>query len=322
MDYKALYQSKLTTPEEAVKCVRDGDWVAWGWVSNTPKACDHAMAEHLKTLHDVQFRGGILMWKPEMFDMENAKDHFTWNSWHMSGIERKMIDRGFCFYAPVRYSEVPKYCRETPYPDRVFFAQCAPMDEHGYFNFGPNASHLIDICDRAEEIIIEVNENMPRCLGGYHTGIHISQVTKIVEGDNPPMAQLPAGGAPTEDELAMANLVVPLIPDHACLQLGIGGVPNTIGSVIAESDLKDLGVHTEMYVDAFVKLTQAGKITGKYKELDPGRQVYAFGAGTQMLYDFINDNPECMCAPVDYVNNISTISSLSNFISIDRKSVV
>ena len=166
MDYKALYQSKLTTPEEAVKCVHDGDWVAWGWVSNTPKACDHAMAEHLKTLHDVQFRGGILMWKPEMFDMENAKDHFTWNSWHMSGVERKMIDRGFCFYAPVRYSEVPKYCRETPYPDRVFFAQCAPMDEHGYFNFGPNASHLIEICNRAEEIIIEVNENMPRCLGG------------------------------------------------------------------------------------------------------------------------------------------------------------
>ena len=156
MDYKALYQSKLTTPEEAVKCVHDGDWVAWGWVSNTPKACDHAMAEHLKTLHDVQFRGGILMWKPEMFDMENAKDHFTWNSWHMSGVERKMIDRGFCFYAPVRYSEVPKYCRETPYPDRVFFAQCAPMDEHGYFNFGPNASHLIEICNRAEEIIIEV----------------------------------------------------------------------------------------------------------------------------------------------------------------------
>ena len=97
MDYKALYQSKLTTPEEAVKCVHDGDWVAWGWVTNTPKACDHAMAEHLKTLHDVQFRGGILMWKPEMFDMPDAKDHFTWNSWHMSGIERKMIDRGFCF---------------------------------------------------------------------------------------------------------------------------------------------------------------------------------------------------------------------------------
>ncbi|PWL91419.1 MAG: butyryl-CoA:acetate CoA-transferase [Clostridiales bacterium] len=316
MDYKALYQSKLTTPEEAVKCVHDGDWVAWGWVTNTPKACDHAMAEHLKTLHDVQFRGGILMWKPEMFDMPDAKDHFTWNSWHMSGIERKMIDRGFCFYSPVRYSEVPKYCRETANPERVFFVQCSPMDKHGYFNFGPNASHLIEIADRAEEIIVEVNPNMPRCLGGYHTDIHVSQVTKIIETNNS-MAAMPAGGAPSEVELSIAKYVVPLIPDHACLQLGIGGVPNTIGSIIAQSDLKDLGVHTEMYVDAFVDLTMAGKITGKYKELDPGRQVYAFGAGSQKLYDFIDDNPECMCAPVDYVNSIDTISSISNFISIN-----
>lgn len=189
---KALYQSKLTTPEEAVKCVHDGDWVAWGWVTNTPKACDHAMAEHLKTLHDVQFRGGILMWKPEMFDMPDAKDHFTWNSWHMSGIERKMIDRGFCFYSPVRYSEVPKYCRETANPERVFFVQCSPMDKHGYFNFGPNASHLIEIADRAEEIIVEVNPNMPRCLGGYHTDIHVSQVTKIIETNNSMAAMPPA----------------------------------------------------------------------------------------------------------------------------------
>lgn len=316
MDYKALYQSKLTTPEEAVKCVHDGDWVAWGWVSNTPRACDHAMTEHLKSLHDVQFRGGILMWKPEMFDMPDAKDHFTWNSWHMSGIERKAVSKGFCFYAPVRYSEVPKYCRETENPDRVFFVQCTPMDEHGYFNFGPNASHLIEICNRAEEIIVEVNPNMPRCLGGYHTGVHISQVTKIIETNNA-MAELPSGGAPTEVDLAVAKQVVPMITDGACLQLGIGGMPNTIGAMIAESDLKDLGVHTEMYVDAFVDLTMAGKITGKYKELDPGRQVYAFGAGTKKLYDFINDNPECMNAPVDYVNDISTISSLSNFVSIN-----
>lgn len=316
MDYKELYQSKLTTPEEAVKCVHDDDWVDWGWVSNTPKACDHAMAEHVKTLKNVQFRGGILMWKPEMFDIPDAADHFTWNSWHMSGVERKMIDRGFAFYAPVRYSEVPKYMREYDNPGRVFFAQVSPMDKHGYFNFGPNASHLIEMVKRAEEVIVEVNPSMPRCLGGYHTDVHISQVTKIVEGVDG-MAVMPAGGEPTPEEVALAKRVVPLIPDHACLQLGIGGIPNTIGSLIAESDLKDLGVHTEMYVDAFVDLTMAGKISGDYKELDRGRQVYAFGAGTQKLYDFIDDNPECMCAPVDYVNDISTISSISNFISIN-----
>ena len=113
------------------------------------------------------------------------------------------------------------------------------------------------------------------------------------------MAQLGGGGAPTEVDQAVANLIVPEIPNGACLQLGIGGMPNTIGAMIAQSDLKDLGVHTEMYVDAFVDIAKAGKITGKYKNLDKGRQVFAFGAGTQKLYDYVDHNPDVMGAPVD-----------------------
>ena len=127
-----------------------------------------------------------------------------------------------------------------------------------------------------------------------------------------------APGAATEVDLKVANLIVPQIPNGACLQLGIGGMPNAIGSLIAQSDLKDLGVHTEMYVDAFVDIAKAGKITGACKQLDKGRQVYAFGAGTQKMYDYLNDNPECMSAPVDYTNDIRSISALDNFISINN----
>lgn len=95
-------------------------------------------------------------------------------------------------------------------------------------------------------------------------------------------------------------------------------MPNAVGSLIAESDLKDLGVHTEMYVDAFVDIAKAGKITGLRKNIDKGRQVYAFGAGTQKLYDYVNENPECMSAPVDYTNDIRQISALDNFMSINN----
>ena len=116
----------------------------------------------------------------------------------------------------------------------------------------------------------------------------------------------------------MASLVVPQIPNGACLQLGIGGMPNTIGSMIAQSDLRDLGVHTEMYVDAFVDIARAGKITGKYKNLDKGRQVFAFGAGTQKLYDYVDHNPDVMGAPVDYTNDVHVIAQLDNFISINN----
>ena len=99
-------------------------------------------------------------------------------------------------------------------------------------------------------------------------------------------------------------MIVKEIPNGACLQLGIGGMPNTVGSLIAESDLKDLGVHTEMYVDAFVDIAKAGKITGRNKNVDRGRQVYAFAAGTQKLYDYIKENPDVMAAPVDYTNDV------------------
>ena len=115
----------------------------------------------------------------------------------------------------------------------------------------------------------------------------------------------------------MATLVVPEIPNGACLQLGIGSMPSAIGQMIAESDLKDLGVHTEMYVDAFVDMSKAGRITGACKPFDRGRQTYAFAAGTQKLYDFLNNNPECMAAPVSYVNDIARVSQIDNFMSIN-----
>ena len=191
------------------------------------------------------------------------------------------------------------------------------MDEHGFFNFGPSSSHMASMCKRAQVIIVEVNHNMPRCLGGFNEGIHISQVTHIVEGDNPPIAEMGASKATEVDE-AVAKLIVEEIPNGACLQLGIGGMPNAVGSMIAESDLRDLGVHTEMYVDAFVDIANAGKINGSRKNIDRGRQVYAFAAGTKKLYDYIDNNPECMSAPVDYTNCIQSVASLDNFISINN----
>ncbi len=317
MSFSAEYSKKLTTAEEAVKVVKSGDWVDYAWTTGTPRVLDKALAARADELTDVKVRGGILMWVPEIFKVENAPAHFTWNSWHMSGIERKAIDQGIAFYAPIRYSELPRYYREHIEPNDVAMFQVAPMDEHGYFNFGPNASHLAAVCERSKVIIVEVNENMPVCLGGFENCVHISDVDMIVEGDNAPMAELGSAAA-TDVDKKVAELIVNELCDGACLQLGIGGMPNAVGSLIAESDLKDLSVHTEMYVDAFVDIAKAGKITGMKKAIDKGRQVYAFAAGTQKLYDYLNNNPECMSAPVNYTNDIRSIAAIDNFMSINN----
>jgi butyryl-CoA:acetate CoA-transferase len=315
-----MYNEKKVTAEEAVKCVKSGDWIDYGWCNGTVDALDKALAKRTDELTDVKVRGGILMKQPAIFDREDAGEHFIWNSWHMSGVERKLINRGCSFYTPLRYSELPRIYREMPESDkpRVAMMVVSPMDESGYFSFGPNASHLMAVCERADIIILEINKNMPRCLGGFESEVHISKVDYIVEGENPPIGEIGAGGPPTEVDKKVAELIVKEIPDGACLQLGIGGMPNTVGSMIAESDLKDLGVHTEMYVDAFVDIAKAGKINGSRKNIDRFRQTYAFGAGTKKMYDYIHNNPEMMSAPVDYTNDVRTIASIDNFISINN----
>ena len=317
MSFQDEYKQKLVTADEAVKVVKSGDWVDYGWCNGTPDALDKALAKRTDELKDVKLRGGILLKPLAVFEREDAGEHFCWNSWHMSGIERKLISRGCAYYSPIRYSELPRYYRDGNCSD-VVMVVCAPMDKHGYFNFGPNASHLAAACEMAKTVIVEVNENMPRCLGGFENNVHISDVDYIVEGENPPIGELGAGAPATDVDKAVAKLIVDQIPNGACLQLGIGGMPNAVGSMIAESDLKDLGVHTEMYVDAFVDIAKAGKINGSKKSIDRYRQTYGFGCGTKKMYDYLDENPEMMSAPVSYTNDIRSIAALDNFISINN----
>ena len=318
MDFQALYNSKLTTAEEAVKVVKSGDWVDYTWCTSHPVALDKALAARQNELEDVKVRGGVTMWMPEICKADDAGEHFAWHSWHCSGIDRKIIGKGMGYFSPMRYSELPRFYRENLDPVDVVMLQVPPMDEHGYFSLSLAPSHLADMCARAKCIIVEVNENMPWVYGLYGTELHINDVTMVVEGDNPDVATLGSTGDPTEVDLAVAKLVVNEIPNGACLQLGIGGMPNTIGSLIAQSDLKDLGVHTEMYVDGFVDMALAGQITGKNKAVDPGRQVFAFAAGSKKTYDYMTRNPDVMGAPVDYTNDVRIIAQLDNFMSINN----
>jgi butyryl-CoA:acetate CoA-transferase len=317
MDYVREYASKLTTADKAVEAVQSGQWVDYGWCTGNPVSLDEALAKRLPELRGVNIRSGMTLRVPAIFGIAEPEKHFTWNSWHMTGADRKTTELGFGFYCPMRYSELPRFYRDMPEDVDVAMFQVTPMDKHGYFNFGPNASHMADLCDRAKVIVVEVNERMPVCLGGEGTILHVSRVSKIVEGGNPPLPEI-APSAVTEVDEAVAKLVVEQIPDGACLQIGIGGMPGAVGQFIAQSGLKDLGINTEMYVDSMVDMALAGKINGSRKNIDKGRQTYAFAAGTQKLYDYLDGNPECMGAPVDHCNSSRTIAALDNFMSINN----
>lgn len=316
MAYLDEYKRKLTTADEAVRLVESGDWLDYGWCCGMPIDLDRALAKRVHELQDVKIRGGSIFWIPEVVNVDQTGEHFTWHSWYATALERNIINKGIAYFNPMRYSELPGYYRDNVDPIHIAMIQVTPMDEHGYFNFGPFASHLREMCNKAEIVMVEVNKNIPRALGN-EVDIHISEVDYIVEGANTPMLQIESKPG-TDLDNRVAEFIVEEIPNEACIQLGAGGMPNAVGMMIAESDLKDLGVHTEVYAESYIDMYMAGKITGAKKNINRYKQTYSFAAGTDKLWNFINNNPGMMAAPVNYTNNIQTISTIDNFVSINN----
>ncbi|SHI28037.1 acetyl-CoA hydrolase/transferase family protein [Desulfosporosinus lacus] len=313
--YIEEYRNKCVSADEAVKAVRSGDWIEFCWAASIACLLDEALARRVKELNDVNIRAAVLLKPSAILESDPTGEHFTWNSWHLSGRERKLVQNGQAYYIPIKYSEVPRWLRENLQTD-VVAIQVAPMDKHGYFSFGVTVSHYAAAIEKARVVIVEVNEDMPSIHGGYDHMVHISKVDYVVEGGHRGLPELPSAPA-SEIDKKIASYVLPEIMDGACIQLGIGGMPNALGQMIAESDLKDLGIHTEMLVDGFVDMVVAGKVNGTCKQLDRGRIVFSFAAGTQKLYEFMKNNPSLAAYPVDYTNHPCNASRNDHLISIN-----
>lgn len=316
MAYFREYRDKLVTAEEAVKLVKSGDWVDCGSFNAQVRGLDEALAKRAQELEGLKIWTCLTTAPSGLDEIDPTGDLFVWNSWHFSGTDRKLAKGGKkIYYSPIKYNELPRYVRERIEPIDVAMLQVCPMDRHGFFNFGPQPSHSKAVCDRARVVMVEVNENQPRCLGGYEEAIHISEVDYIVENNSP----LVAGTTPpiSETDRKIAESIIEEMSTGCCLQLGIGSIPNALGMMVADSDFKDLGCHTEMLADAYISIYKAGKLNGKNKRIDPGKMVYTFAIGTQELYDFLDDNPLCAAYPVDYTNDPYIASRNDNLISIN-----
>lgn len=317
MDFSKIYNEKLIDPKEAAGLVKDGMRIDYGWGALMSKTFDKALANDLDRLNEISVCSGVVLSKPKIFDADPEGKKVIWNSYHSGGPDRKRINAGEGgFYVPLRYSELPRWIRENIDVD-IAVVVATPMNKHGYFNFGLSSSHQMAVIEKAKIVIVEVNKNVPYCQGGWEHEISVNDVDYIIESENEPLAEIPAGSF-TDVDKKVAELIVEEIPNGATLQLGIGGMPNAVGSLIADSDLKDLGIHTEMYVDAFVEMTLKGKVNGSKKNVDRFRQAYAFAAGSKKLYEFLDNNAQAMAVPVDYTNDARVVGSIDNFISINN----
>ena len=316
MDYYSEYRDKLRTPEEAVKVVKTGDWVDYITNLAFPELLDAALAKRKDELTEVKIRGNLIFQPLRTVEADPHRRHFIYNSWHCSAYERKLCDRGLCNFIPMIFRNLIPYYRHF-LTVNVAMCAAAPMDRHGYFNLSVASGVAKGILDTADVVIIEVNERLPRVCGGYGQTIHISEVDMVVEGEHSPLPTVPLHDA-TEEERSIAKKIMTLIPDGATLQFGIGGMPNVLGSMLAESDLKDLGMHTELCSDAYVSLTEAGKLNNTKKSYLPGVGVTGMAFGTEKVYEFVDENPGVAFMPLEQVNSPGTIGRIDNMISINN----
>ncbi len=311
MNYKELYQEKLVPAKAVAERIEDGWTVCTDIAAAIPPAIVNALGEEAKagrkkgiTLHT------LLDLSPFSFLEEEAAAGIRPVSWFSGKGLAKAVNDGRADVMSCYYMDIPSLFTEYIDIDALVLV-VAPMDRHGWFSAGITGSVSEALIRKAKHIYVEVNENMPRAFSAPM--VHISQIDAVCEFTQP----LPIMPPAKLDDISrtIGGLIAAEVPDGACLQLGIGAVPEAVG--LALKDKKDLGIHTELFTDSMVELIECGAVTNEKKELYRGKTVATFAFGSQRLYDYINDNPSFMVLPVDQVNTSSIVAQLSNFISVN-----
>ena len=305
---------------EAVGLVRSGMWLDYGTALCQPDVFDRALAARCAELSNVKIRSCLTMRPRAVLEADPRGEHFHWFSLHFSGYDRAQHDAGRCNYLPLNLGEVPDYYRRFIDPVDIVILKCCPMDEQGYFNFSAANLWHRALIERARCVIIEVSRGLPYA-HGEHNGVHHSEVDYLIDGDDQPAPEL-RNPLPNDIDRAVARQITGEIEDGACLQIGIGGMPNAVCALLLDSGVRDLGVHTEMLTDGIGDLYSAGRITGARKNIDPGKIIYSFALGSQRLYTTINRNPDLACCPVEYTNLPHMIMRNDRVISINNTTQV
>ena len=311
-DYQKMYQEKLTTPDKIARQVQSGWLLGMDTATSQTPAIMTAIAEYIRSsdITGVKVQALLDAYPFEFYTDPTLAGKMTGYSWFSSSAARKAVNAGYADIIPAYYRDFPTRIR-TEYDYDAVCVEVAPMDRHGYFSLALNGSYIDAMLDKTKRIFLEVNDRQPRGLCG--SLIHISQVDAIVEYNH----DLPVLPPVQLDEVSktIGGLIAERIPDGACLQLGIGAIPDATGMALKAKH--DLGIHTEMFTDSMVELIECGVVNNSKKQIHRGKTVTTFAFGSQRIYDYIDDNPAVEILPVEYVNDPDVICQNDNMISIN-----
>ncbi len=310
MDWKTEYDRRRVPADEALKVVKSGDKVVFAHACGEPLDLVDALVARAPELRDVEIIHMVAMGKGEYARPEYAESFFH-ESLFVGRATMDAVNSGRGDYVPVYFHEIPKLLCEGYLTPDVVLAHVSPPDAHGFCSFGISVDYTKPAAQVAKTLIAQVNPNMPRTHGDSF--IHVSEIDLIVESQQPIIElQPPAIGAVEE---AIGEHIAGLIDDGACLQLGIGAIPDAVLTFL--HDKNDLGIHTEMFSEGVVDLYNEGVVTNRRKTLHRDHMVANFLMGTRRLYDFVDDNPAVNMFPVNYVNDPYIIGQNDNVVAIN-----
>lgn len=311
--WEDVYRSKRRTAAEAAALIPDGSLVVQGMAAGEPPALLEAIAARARAggLTDLTMTALLPMAASARTvlapDLGNV---IHWESMFASGADRALIASGQAAFTPAFFHQIPRLITEFMTVD-VAIICVSRMDRHGYVSLGTSVDINKAAVGAATLVLAEVNERMPRVHGD--SWVHVSEIDAVVEHNTALFELAPPPERP--EDAAMGAQIAAMIPNQACIQLGIGGIPNAVAKQLMGH--RDLGIHSEMFVDSMVDLVEEGVANGSRKNVHPGKALYAFAAGSQRMYEFLDDNPFIEAHPVSYTNFPPNIARNDNMISVN-----
>ncbi len=310
MAWEAEYKKKLMTADEAMRVIESDMRVYVHANAAFPEVLLEALAHQARRVRNVEVMH-LLGFGDAYYDRPELSDNFRHNALFIGSNLRKAVQDGRADYIPVHLSEVEDLFHDRKIELDVALLHVSTPDRHGYCSLGVSVETTLTAARCARIRIAQVNDQMPRTFG--NTFMHVSEFDAIVESSHA-LPELVTEET-TEEQSLIARHVSTLIGDGACLQVGIGGIPNAILPYLI--DHKDLGIHTETLSQSAIPLIEKGVITGARKQINPNKIVLGFAMGNREWYEYVDDNPLFDFQPSSYCNNPFVISQNENVVAIN-----
>ena len=302
--------------DEAVQSIHSGDHIHLSSVASVPHVLINALvrradAGEVEDLHFHHFHTE----GPAPYSDPKYMGIFFEQGFFIGPNVRANVNSGYADYLPVHLGESQRLYRSGAIKLGAALVQVSLPDENGMVSLGTSVDCSIAALETARVKIGVVNPNVPFAFGDL---VSLDVFDFLVKDDTPLVTKKFADPTPTE--VLIGKNCAELVPDGACIQMGIGALPNALAAQL--SDHKNLGVHTEMFADGILRLIRKGVVNGANKKIDKGKVVASFLLGSQDVYSFIDHNPDVLMKDIKYVNDPWVISQNPDMMAINSATEV